>query len=133
MRYFGIDEANGLIPLLTQTFDRVRPMVQRLIEVEESLQGVSPADALRLGRWRLERFELFRSILGELEPLQEVGIEVKSADGLVDFRAQLHGRSVYLCWRYGETAIAHWHEPGAGYAHRHPIAHAQDFTPTYLS
>jgi len=41
--------------------------------------------------------------------------------GLVDFPSRLDGREVYLCWRFGEDEIAHWHELDAGFAGRQKI------------
>jgi hypothetical protein len=40
---------------------------------------------------------------------------------------------VYLCWRYGEPSVQHWHELEGGFAGRQRILHAADFSPTYLS
>jgi hypothetical protein len=62
-----------------------------------------------------------------------MGIEVKAADGLVDFRALLGGRTVYLCWRFGEPSISHWHELEAGFSGRQRIDNPDAFTPSYLS
>ena len=62
-----------------------------------------------------------------MEGLREMGIEVKSTDGLVDFRSRLHGEEVYLCWRFGEAEIRHWHRLGSGFAGRRPIADAGEF------
>ncbi|WP_375768651.1 DUF2203 domain-containing protein [Archangium gephyra] len=135
MRYFGVEEANRLIPLLTHTFTRVRPFVERvqaLVRELEELQeaGAGPERTVPL---RGERDALIDSIQGELEQFQDLGVEIKAADGLVDFRALKAGRPVYLCWRFGEPAITHWHELEGGFAGRQPILHAHEFTPSYLS
>ncbi|MBN1208889.1 MAG: DUF2203 domain-containing protein [Myxococcaceae bacterium] len=133
MRYFGIEEANRLIPLLNGTFERVRPWVaeaQRLASELDALQGQRGAHSELL---REQHAGLIQQIRQELMPLQEMGIEVKAADGLVDFRAQLAGRTVYLCWRYGEASVSHWHELEAGFAGRRPIEDPEAFEPTYLS
>ncbi|HYO55954.1 DUF2203 domain-containing protein [Archangium sp.] len=135
MRYFGVEEANRLIPLLTRTFTRVRPWVERvhaLVRELESLQGAG-AGPERTTPLRAERDALLERIRVELEQFQELGVELKAADGLVDFRALKAGRPVYLCWRYGEPEVAHWHELEGGFAGRRPIVHANDFTPSYLS
>ena len=55
--------------------------------------------------------------------LKDLGIEMKGRDvGLVDFPGEIGGRPVYLCWRLGEPAVAHWHERDAGFAGRQPLA-----------
>lgn len=135
MRYFGVEEASRLVPVLNPLFERVRPWVaqaQKLAGELEPLQVPGPRDA-HTDRVREEYEALLGKIRAELLPLQEMGIEVKAADGLVDFRALLGGRTVYLCWRYPETAVSHWHELDAGFAGRQPILDASEFTPSYLS
>ena len=42
--------------------------------------------------------------------------------GLIDFYGLLDDRLIFLCWRYGEERISHWHEVDAGFADRQPIA-----------
>jgi hypothetical protein len=135
MRYFGVEEANRLIPLLNRIFERVRPWVakaQKLAAEFESLQSQGKRDA-HTELLREQSGELLEQIRMELAQLQEMGVEVKSADGLVDFHAQLDGRTVYLCWRFGEPSVSHWHELETGFAGRKPIGDPEDFTPTYLS
>jgi len=135
MRNFGVEEANRLVPLLTQLFERVRPWVdkaQKLASELEPLQTQGTRDA-HTERLREEYEALLGQIRAELLQLQEMGIEVKAADGLVDFRAQHEGRTVYLCWRYGEPSVSHWHELDTGFAGRRPIHDADAFTPSYLS
>lgn len=135
MRYFGVEEANRLIPLLNRVFDKVRPWVekaQKLASELESLQRQSKRDA-HTERLRDQHDELIEQIRAELLQLHEMGIEIKAVSGLVDFRAQLGGRTVYLCWRYGESSVAHWHELETGFAGRQPIDDPDAFTPTYLS
>ncbi len=134
MRHFGLDEANRLIPLLTRIFDTVRPSVRRLQEATSAFQALpDEADGRVKSALTKEIEQLFLEIRDSLEPLVEMGIEVKAADGLVDFRALLGGRTVYLCWRYGESSIAYWHELNAGYGDRRPIYGIPTFAPTYLS
>nr|QKW93764.1 hypothetical protein [Vitiosangium cumulatum] len=135
MRYFGVEEANRLIPLLTRTFEQVRPWVARahtIVRELESLQaaGAGPERTVPL---RAERDALIERIHSELAQFQELGVEIKAADGLVDFHALKGGRPVYLCWRFGEPEVSHWHELDGGFAGRQPIVHAHDFAPSYLS
>ena len=135
MRYFGVEEVNRLVPLLTQLFERVRPWAakaQKLASELEPLQAQGIRDA-HTERVREEYEALLVQIRAELLQLQEMGIEVKAADGLVDFRALLGGRTVYLCWRFGEPSVSHWHELDAGFAGRQPIHDPSEFTPSYLS
>ena len=124
MRYFGVEEANRLIPLLTRTFTVVRPWVDRVQAIVRELEALQGAGATpeRTAPLRDERDALIERIHAELEQFQELGVELKAADGLVDFRALKAGRPVYLCWRYGETAITAYHALDAGYAGRKPLS-----------
>ncbi|CAM4528100.1 DUF2203 domain-containing protein [Corallococcus exiguus] len=134
MRFFSVEEASRLVPLLTKTFGRVRPWVERVQKLAEVLDGPeAPPDTLEVRSFREERDELLERIRGELGPLQEMGLEIKGADGLVDFHARRGEEPVYLCWRYGENAVAHWHDLKAGFSGRRPIDSPDDFEPTYLS
>jgi hypothetical protein len=134
MRYFGVEEANRLVPMLTRTFDQVRPWVTRAQEIVHELEKLQDAGAgpERTTPLRAERNGLVEKISAALEEFEELGVEIKAADGLVDFRALKAGRQVYLCWRYGEPSVQHWHELEGGFAGRQRITRAEDFSPTYL-
>lgn len=59
---------------------------------------------------------------GYLAELAQVGCVFKGfEEGLVDFCALRDDRLVFLCWRYGEEHIAHWHEVDAGFGGRQPL------------
>jgi hypothetical protein len=54
--------------------------------------------------------------------LKNLGVELKDYfTGLVDFPSRLEGREVYLCWRFEEAEVCHWHELNAGFAGRQKI------------
>ncbi len=80
-----------------------------------------------------ERERLLTRIREQLDQLLDLGVEVKSLEGLVDFRAVRSGRQVFLCWQAGESQITHWHELDAGFSGRRRIADAGDFPPAYMS
>lgn len=66
--------------------------------------------------------EKVREIDACLQELDTIGCECKDFQmGLVDFPALLDGRVVYLCWKLGETEIAHWHEADGGFSGRRPV------------
>src|SRR5687768_9721124 len=99
MRHFDVDEANRLVPLLQKTFELVQPWVTRAQEVYRELQALAPDDGPSPATDALEaeKRELIEQIRQKLAPLEEMGLEIKAADGLVDFRALREGRTVYLC------------------------------------
>ena len=83
----------------------------------------------RLQARAVRLIEKLRDILHEVA---ELGVEVKAADGLVDFRSKLHGRTVYLCWKYGEERVGYFHELDAGFGGRRPLPDDGDFTGDFL-
>ncbi|HET9752121.1 MAG TPA: DUF2203 domain-containing protein, partial [Myxococcales bacterium] len=138
-RFFSLREANALLPTLREEFTRARALRDSLLGVHEKLQetghGIEGPDvavdasapqAVRRLQARAAR------IIGRLREIiravSELGIEIKAADGLVDFRSKLHGRTVYLCWKFGEDRVTHFHELDAGFAGRRPIPDDGDFT-----
>jgi hypothetical protein len=133
MRYFSVEEANRLVPLLTRTFERVRPWVERAQQLADTLSSRESTSDVHLDTLHEEREVLLERIRGEMRQLQEMGLEIKGADGLVDFRAHRDDEPVFLCWRFGEPAVTHWHELQQGFAQRRPIDSPDDFAPTYLS
>jgi hypothetical protein len=60
-----------------------------------------------------------RSLWREIEATGAVVKDVRQ--GLVDFPGRLEGQAVWLCWRYGETAVAHWHPMDQGFEARRPL------------
>lgn len=133
MRYFGVEEANRLVPLLRGTFEKVRPWVARAQAITRELDSLGDKNDALTETLREEREALIRKLRETLLPLQEMGLEIKGAEGLVDFRARMEGRTVYLCWRMGEPAVAYWHELDTGFAGRRPIDDPSAFSPSYLS
>jgi hypothetical protein len=137
IRVFSLRQANALIPRLQEQFEQVRELRSELLAVESQLTSLghvtaephevdrrAPAAVQRLQRVARD---LTGQILGILGELAELGIEVKAADGLADFRSRLHGRTVYLCWRLGEQAIEHYHELQGGFSGRRPLPADGDF------
>ena len=90
--------------------------------VEPSIEAASTASAeeeILGGRIRGKLAE----IDGYFQELAKIGCECKDTrTGLVDFRAELDERIVFLCWKLGESEIAHWHELEAGFSGRQAVA-----------
>lgn len=132
MRVFDVAEARKYVPFLLDAFGRIRGWLEEAREGSSRLQKqtLTPEEVSRIRR---DVDGLVEQIRGELARLQEAGIEVKGADGLVDFPAVVGGRHVYLCWKYPEQSIDFWHELEAGYAGRQPIVDDSAFERSYLS
>jgi hypothetical protein len=123
VRYFTIEEANALLPTL-------KPLLAELLErrARSAQKGQWIADALRQphvdvgGPVFSELTAEFVVIEDLLNKIKGTGCVVKSLEGgLVDFLAKIDGRDVYLCWRYGEESVTHYHELHTGYRGRQPL------------
>lgn len=130
-RIFTAAEATALIPRLNHEFSRIallRPEIQALTEqlggAEEALRVLEgeadPPQARETEAGRLK--EISAEVHAAVERIQELGAVVKDIDaGLVDFYGKVEGRTVFLCWHYGEDRVAHWHELDEGFAGRRPL------------
>jgi hypothetical protein len=134
-REFTVEEANALVPTLHRIVSRqmlVLEQVERALERLhrragslprdfEALAGDDPGVAALKGE--------VRELLGRFEEgwaeVQRTGAVVKDPrQGLVDFFCRLEGEPVWLCWRFGEEAIAHYHGLDEGIAGRKPLGAA---------
>lgn len=127
-RIFTLAEAERTLPLVRrivhdvmQEYAAWRRAVGRYELLAASLKGddEEPAEVRAL------RAEVERSALrldGYLAEIEQVGCVFKGfEEGLVDFCALREDRLVFLCWRYGEPRISHWHEVDGGFAGRQPL------------
>lgn len=123
-RLFTIEQANRMLPLvrrivedIVQDYARWREQVGVLEVVAAGRRGDSPPDEAEKVEQDTQR--LAADIERYVGELRELGVEFKGFDeGLVDFPADMDGRTVYLCWRLGEDSVQHWHEMDAGFAGR---------------
>ncbi len=131
LRAFTLEEANALVPRLTQEFQAVAELREKISKVCEHLGGASAAQEL-LEHHRLpkpsekEAAEELRRLATEinrtLRRIQELGCVVKDVElGLVDFHSEVEGRHMFLCWQYGEAAVGHFHALDEGYGERQPL------------
>lgn len=134
-RHWGVAEANAMLPLVRESFERVRPLhkalQQRAVELAEVEKRITEDDEASRVTLLSERAELHRMALQIhriLRGLTERGVEVKDVDGLVDFRSHYQGRVVYLCWRWNEPEIACFHELSGGFAGRQLLGDPHQFT-----
>jgi len=134
-RVFTLEEANALVPMLNRLVGR---QMLRQTEIEDRLRQLTRAagrdvhdleiteeDSVEV---RSLKSDLMERIAAYEEGWQEVaslGAVVKDRrTGLVDFFGQLDGRTVWLCWRYGEERIDFFHELDSGFAGRKQLGAA---------
>ena len=122
-RFFTPEEANALLPtirpLMAELLERQARIATHYREVGHMLQGayrnVGSAQASDMVRDFAAMEQLVQTIRAH-------GCIVKDLRlGLVDFLAQIDGREVYLCWRYGEPQITTYHDLDSGFNGRRPL------------
>ncbi|MBO8162707.1 MAG: DUF2203 domain-containing protein [Brevibacillus sp.] len=130
-RYFTVEEANQLLPLLEQELLGLKKMKESFHELYQQLhlfKKLHPhlaetkyyQDTVFSLECKLEFQELEAQM--HLQSLHKQGIQIKDIDiGLVDFPAILDGEEVLLCWKLGEEKVAHYHGLHEGYAGRKQI------------
>jgi len=139
VRLFSLREANALLATLRDEFGRARDLRDELMGIQRSLQesgrgiegpdvAVDPSAPEAVQRLQGQAVGIIGKLRSILREVAELGVEVKAADGLVDFRSKLHGRTVFLCWKYGEERVEYFHELDAGFAGRRPLPADGDFT-----
>jgi hypothetical protein len=118
---FTLAEANRRLPLVRRIVADIIALYPDLREraLAATRGGGEGATGARLDGALQQEAERIEELVRELESL---GCSFKGfEEGLVDFPARLEGRTVWLCWRYDEPSITHWHELSEGYAGRQPI------------
>jgi len=125
--YFIVEQANATLPLvrlilrdIASLADTLREQHRRLARLQEQPASAVQAEVDDLVAAIDQAQEQMRQHEQELDQLH---IELKDHfTGLIDFRARVDGREVYLCWRLGEPDVAHWHELDAGFMGRQKLA-----------
>ena len=132
-RIFTLEEANALVPTLQRLVGR---QMLRQTEIEERLRkltraGGKPVQDLELSdgdssEVRQLKTDLMERMAAYQEGWQEVtelGAVVKDPrTGLLDFYGRVDGRTVWLCWRYGEERIDFFHELDTGFSGRKKLS-----------
>jgi hypothetical protein len=129
---FTLEAVNALIPRLKSL---MAAQLERRVEIEERLGRLAklvgsvptviaveegdPPEVRTLKRDLAERVEKYQAAWQEVEEMGAVLKDPRS--GLVDFYGQVDGKFVWLCWRYGEDAVTHYHGLDEGFAGRKPI------------
>lgn len=131
-RTFTVAQANALIPWLAEHFGETRKLAKELQALRLTAIDREQARALSGGGGaepplpredmlaRLSQIE--DQIRKRVEDATALGIEVRRADGLVDFPAWIEGQLVYLCWRFGELKISFWHPVAQGFDGRRSLS-----------
>lgn len=123
-KYFTLQEAEALLPQIEEHLLEVLKIrdARRLLQTIE-IQFPDPflAHAKEV-RSHKEMHRLYFLEYQHLDALAILGCFVKDVEkGLVDFYFKKDGKDVFLCWKFGEPHIEHWHEADVGFAARKRI------------
>jgi hypothetical protein len=127
MKLFSPEKANALIPvlepLIVELWGKRRELAIRLLESDPALRasrssGTSVTNPERRTEAR-RNTELKAEIVRIINRIEAYGCLMKDIDlGLLDFPALRDGRPIYLCWKSGETELAHWHATDENFGDR---------------
>ncbi|HTQ03354.1 MAG TPA: DUF2203 domain-containing protein [Polyangiaceae bacterium] len=135
LRLFTVAEVNALIPSLSAL---VGEQLREQSDIEQGLGELTrltgraprslasnPDDASEVSRLKQALRERVRRYEAGWTEVQKLGGVVKDPrTGLVDFYGRIEGRTVWLCWRYGEESIGYYHDLDAGFAGRRALTPA---------
>lgn len=132
---FSLEEVNALVPELTRVVgeqldrrNRIEALLDALADLTGTRGDVTPR-ASDTPDVRKQKRELARSIddyqRGWVSVEGMGGVLKDPREGLVDFYGRLHvrggARLVWLCWRFGEAQITHYHLLDEGFSARKRI------------
>jgi len=131
MKTFSLDEAQSMLPVLETLLRRAIEAKATAERLEEELQRLSQRiffsggmmiDPVQAGRQRAEQRAAVQQAKDAVAEIDAIGVQVKDLDaGLLDFPCQLGEETVLLCWKLGESKIAHWHTMESGFQGRQPL------------
>jgi hypothetical protein len=130
-RPFTLREANALIPWLNGLFGETRRYLEELHQLRSVARAAGRRSSSVRGPLRPETPEigveeqrlraLEEAIKARIEAATALGLQVRRVDGLVDIPTRIDGRPAYLCWRFGEERVTHWHEVSEDDLARQPL------------
>ena len=137
-RVFTLEEVNELVPKLAvvvkQQLERRSKIEGLLMKLGRELGDVperivldpaDPTDIRDLKRDLMRRIDEYRA---GWRIVEDMGAVLKDARmGLLDFYGNVEGKLVWLCWKYGEDEVAHYHALEEGFSARKPIAQSMRF------
>lgn len=134
-KYFTVDEANGMLPLLRSEIIALQNIRSKFEEkYRELLQSRRDAagspttaeDPFFQLECEIEFLQLEASAI--INSFAIKGVELKDVKiGLVDFPALIGGREVLLCWKLGEDQIEYYHGVYDGFEGRRRLTGGESF------
>lgn len=125
----GIRGGLFTLEMADKQIERIRPHLERARSLKREIETIAAGydyDAVLLEHERPRINMLADKLSNRLETIEALGGHIKDLDiGIVDFPCEFEGREVFLCWKFGEAKVGHWHEINEGFADRSPIIDLQ--------
>jgi hypothetical protein len=132
---FTLEAANALVPRLSGI---VKKQLSRRADIESRLKSLAEIvgevpneiapdddDPSNVRAMKLDLVDRITEYQEGWREVEEMGAVVKDPRiGLLDFYGQVDGKLVWLCWKYGEPEVGHYHALDAGFSGRRPIRHS---------
>lgn len=127
-----LEAVNALLPRLTALMaaqmdrrseieSRLERLAKLLGAVPDSIE-VDAADSRSVRQLKVELVERVEQYHAAWSEVEEMGAVLKDARaGLLDFYGLIDGKLVWLCWKYGEEGVCHYHGLDEGFSGRKPI------------
>src|SRR5690606_1342889 len=130
-KYFTVDEANALLPILERQLCDLQELYRGAREKYTEIRKLQAVGYKEDGtlimdydyRQAKKAFdEMVDRMNALIEDINRPGCLLKEIEtGLVDFPSIIQGKEVLLCWRLGEPMVTHFHSFEEGYTGRRPL------------
>ena len=122
-KYFTIEEANALLPVLQPMLEELLVRRAHIVESRQNIIDLVESGQSDIGgraaSTMVQDFIKIESLSGKI---RSHGCILKDLNkGLIDFLSIQDGREVYLCWQFGEPRDAFFHELHTGFAGRQSL------------
>lgn len=117
IRYYTIEEANEILPSIEPLVAELLDRRARVVHQRQALGTLLDDLHIDVGGAALsELTAVFEKIEQLTAKIQSYGCVIKSINvGLIDFWSKVDGDDVFLCWRYGEDRVEHYHPIHEGF------------------
>ena len=128
-----LEAANALVPRLNLVVGeqllrrheieaRLKDLAEKIGRAPESL-AESADDSMEVRQLKGELVVRVQEYERGWTPLDEMGAVLKDPRaGLIDFYGRVDGKLVWLCWKFGEIEVNHYHALDEGFSGRKEIA-----------
>ncbi len=130
-QYFSAEEVNVLIPKMEEHFQNfwaLRENAQVILqEIRKKVPDVGEPEPEVIAHQQMRQSQahfLLEQAKISLDAIMEMGGVIKDLSiGLVDFPhySAEQEEEVFLCWKYGEKKVRHWHNVDEGFGARKPL------------